>query len=246
MTATQNFRIAAIPADGVGLEVVEAGRAVLDSLAGSSGGRFTFEWKDFPWGSEYYGEHGQMMADGRPRRAQDLRRHLLRRRRLARGPRPRQPVGSAAEDLPGLRPVRQRPPGASSSRASSPHSARPTTPTSNWVVVRENTEGEYAGIGGRNLSARGQGGEVAIQSALFTEEGCERIMRFAFELARTRRRRRSPASRSPTPSSTAWCSGTTCSRGRRRLPRHGDRDVAGRRHGRQVRAAPRDLDVVVA
>ena len=63
MTATQNFRIAAIPADGVGLEVVEAGRAVLDSLAGSSGGRFSFEWKDFPWGSEYYAEHGKMMAD---------------------------------------------------------------------------------------------------------------------------------------------------------------------------------------
>ena len=63
MTATQNFRIAAIPADGVGLEVVEAGRAVLDSLAENSGGRFTFEWKDFPWGSEYYAEHGKMMAD---------------------------------------------------------------------------------------------------------------------------------------------------------------------------------------
>lgn len=55
-----------------------------------------------------------------------------------------------------------------------------------WVVVRENSEGEYAGLGGRNLSARGHGGEVAVQSALFTEVGCERIMRFAFDLARTR------------------------------------------------------------
>ncbi|WP_427924356.1 isocitrate/isopropylmalate family dehydrogenase [Streptomyces sp. cg40] len=59
-----------------------------------------------------------------------------------------------------------------------------------WVVVRENSEGEYAGLGGRNLSARGQGGEVAVQSALFTEVGCERIMRFAFDLARTRTRRK--------------------------------------------------------
>jgi isocitrate/isopropylmalate dehydrogenase len=56
-----------------------------------------------------------------------------------------------------------------------------------WVVVRENSEGEYAGLGGRNLSARGPGNEVALQTALFTEQGCERIIRFAFDLARTRR-----------------------------------------------------------
>ncbi len=59
-----------------------------------------------------------------------------------------------------------------------------------WVVVRENSEGEYAGLGGRNLSGRGPGNEVAVQSALFTEVGCERIMRFAFDLARTRVRRK--------------------------------------------------------
>ncbi|MET9685498.1 isocitrate/isopropylmalate dehydrogenase family protein [Streptomyces coeruleorubidus] len=59
-----------------------------------------------------------------------------------------------------------------------------------WVVVRENSEGEYAGLGGRNLSGRGPGGEVAVQSALFTEVGCERIMRFAFDLARTRAHRK--------------------------------------------------------
>ena len=55
-----------------------------------------------------------------------------------------------------------------------------------WVVVRENSEGEYAGFGGRNLSGRGPGNEVALQTALFTEKGCERIIRFAFDLARTR------------------------------------------------------------
>ena len=55
-----------------------------------------------------------------------------------------------------------------------------------WVVVRENSEGEYAGLGGRNLSGRGPGNEVALQTALFTDKGCERIMRFAFDLARTR------------------------------------------------------------
>ena len=77
--------------------------------------------------------------------------------------------------------------------------------------VRENSEGEYVGFGGRNLASRGRGGEVAVQSGLFTDNGCDRIMRFAFDLARTRRRRKSPASPSATPSSTAWSCGTTSS-----------------------------------
>jgi tartrate dehydrogenase/decarboxylase/D-malate dehydrogenase len=59
-----------------------------------------------------------------------------------------------------------------------------------WVVVRENSEGEYAGFGGRNLAGRGPGNEVALQTALFTEKGCERIMRFAFDLARSRPRKK--------------------------------------------------------
>src|SRR5205807_5981132 len=63
-----------------------------------------------------------------------------------------------------------------------------TAETLDWVVVRENTEGEYAGIGGRSLAARGPGKAIAIQAGLFTEEGCERIMRFAFDLALTRKR----------------------------------------------------------
>ncbi len=58
-----------------------------------------------------------------------------------------------------------------------------------WVVVRENSEGEYAGVGGRNFAGRGASSEVAVQAALFTEQGCERIIRYAFDLARTRRRK---------------------------------------------------------
>jgi tartrate dehydrogenase/decarboxylase/D-malate dehydrogenase len=65
-----------------------------------------------------------------------------------------------------------------------------TAATLDWVVVRENTEGEYAGIGGRNLAARGPGKAIAIQAGLFTEEGCERIIRFAFDLALTRKRQK--------------------------------------------------------
>lgn len=62
-----------------------------------------------------------------------------------------------------------------------------------WVVVRENAEGEYGGIGGRNVAARPGHGEVAVQSALFAETGCERIVRFTVGLARTRNRPRSLA-----------------------------------------------------
>jgi tartrate dehydrogenase/decarboxylase / D-malate dehydrogenase len=189
MTATQNFRIAAIPADGVGLEVVEAGRAVLDSLAGSSGGRFTFEWKDFPWGSEYYAEHGKMMADdgleelktfdaiyfgavGWPTVPDHVSLWGLRLK-----------ICQGFDQWANVRPVEFLPGIVSPLRKADDTDL-------NWVVVRENSEGEYAGIGGRNLSARGDGGEVAIQSALFTEVGCERIMRFAFDLARTRAKKK--------------------------------------------------------
>ena len=61
--AAQTFKIAAIPADGVGKEVVAAGRRVLDTLAAQSEGKFAFAWEEFPWGSEYYDQTGKMMAD---------------------------------------------------------------------------------------------------------------------------------------------------------------------------------------
>jgi tartrate dehydrogenase/decarboxylase/D-malate dehydrogenase len=58
-----------------------------------------------------------------------------------------------------------------------------------WVVVRENSEGEYSGFGGRNFSARPDAGEIAVQSSVFTQVGCERILRYAFDLTMKRDRR---------------------------------------------------------
>ena len=58
-----------------------------------------------------------------------------------------------------------------------PHES--SRPNIDLIIVRENSEGEYAGIGGRNLAGRGPGREVAVQAALFTEQGCERIIRYA-------------------------------------------------------------------
>ena len=60
---TQTFKIAKIPADGVGREVIEAGRRVLDVVAGQSAGAFAFAWEEFPWGSEYYDKTGRMIEE---------------------------------------------------------------------------------------------------------------------------------------------------------------------------------------
>jgi tartrate dehydrogenase/decarboxylase/D-malate dehydrogenase len=63
MSAARRFRIAAILADGVGPEVVGAGRAVLDALADGSGAAFAFDWQEFGWGCAYYARTGRMMAE---------------------------------------------------------------------------------------------------------------------------------------------------------------------------------------
>ena len=182
----RTYKIAAIPADGVGKEVVAAGRRVLDALAEHSNGAFGFTWDEFDWGSEYYARNGRMMAeDG----LETLKRYdaiyfgavgwptvpdhiTLWGLRLN--------ITQNFDQWANVRPVHFHPGVVSPLRkADDTHL--------DWVVVRENSEGEYAGLGGRNLSARGPGNEVALQTALFTEKGCERIIRFAFDLARTRR-----------------------------------------------------------
>ena len=184
--AQQTFKIAAIPADGVGTEVVAAGRRVLDTVAAQSGDRFAFEWTEFPWGCEYYEQTGRMMAaDGLQTLAafdaiyfgavgwRNVPDHIsLWGLRLN--------ITQNFDQWANIRPVKFL------TGVVSPLRKADDTEL-DWVVVRENSEGEYAGLGGRNLSGRGPGNEMALQTALFTEKGCERIMRFAFDLARTRR-----------------------------------------------------------
>ena len=181
-----------IPGDGVGREVAAAGRTVLDELAAVSGtasadGAFAFDWTEFPWGCDYYLKTGRMMAAdglevlkefdaiyfgavGWPSVPDHVSLWGLRLN-----------ICQNLDQWANVRPVRFHPGVVSPLR-------KADDATLDWVVVRENSEGEYAGLGGRNLSARGPGSEVAVQTALFTERGCERIMRFAFDLARTRPR----------------------------------------------------------
>jgi tartrate dehydrogenase/decarboxylase/D-malate dehydrogenase len=189
MTAEKTWRIAVIPGDGIGQEVVSEGQRILDVLASASHGAFAFEWTTFPWGCEYYLKTGRMMAENG---LEELRQFdavyfgavgwpgvpdalSLWGLRLA--------ICQGFDQYANVRPIRLLPGVQSPLRNATPE-------TMDWVVVRENTEGEYSGIGGRNLHARGHGKEVATQTSLFTEEGCERIMRFAFDLARTRKRRK--------------------------------------------------------
>ena len=189
MTEPRTYRIAVIPGDGIGQEVVPEGLRVLDRLAATSAGRVAFAYESFPWGCEYYLETGRMMdVDGLDRLAgfdaiyfgavgwPGVPDHVsLWGLRLA--------ICQGFDQYACVRPVRLLPGVPSPLRNASAE-------TIDWVVVRENSEGEYAGIGGRNLAGRGPGREVATQTALFTAEGCERIIRYAFELARTRKRRK--------------------------------------------------------
>jgi tartrate dehydrogenase/decarboxylase/D-malate dehydrogenase len=167
--------------------VVEAGQSVLDALATHSGGRFSFDWQTFPWGSDYYARTGRMMAeDGLEQlRAFDaiyfgavgwpnVPDHIsLWGLRLA--------ICQGFDQWANVRPVRFLP-GVTSPLRKADHTEL------DWVVVRENSEGEYSGLGGRNFAGRGPGNEIAVQSSVYTEVGSERIIRFAFDLARTRQR----------------------------------------------------------
>lgn len=175
----KTYRIALIPGDGIGKEVVPAGVKVLEAAAG----KFCLSFTQFDWGCEYYLRTGRMMpADGleqiRPFDAiylgaighpsvpdhVSLRELLLKIRfgfDLYVNLRP-------VEILPGLEPP-----------------LRGKTPDDICMLfIRENTEGEYCGLGGR--FKRGTDDEVAIQQAIFTRKGIERVMRYAFVQARRR------------------------------------------------------------
>jgi tartrate dehydrogenase/decarboxylase / D-malate dehydrogenase len=168
---------------------VPEGLRVLDALAAHSNGRLSFSYQEFPWGCQYFLDAGRMMdADGLDRLRQfdaiyfgavgwpGVPDHVsLWGLRLA--------ICQGFDQYANVRPVRLL--------AGVPSPLKnASAETLDWVVVRENTEGEYAGIGGRNLASRGPGKAIAIQAGLFTEEGCERIIRFAFDLALTRKRRK--------------------------------------------------------
>jgi tartrate dehydrogenase/decarboxylase/D-malate dehydrogenase len=181
----RTHRIAAIGGDGIGPEVVEAGLEVLEVCAVRDGG-FALAVERFDWGSDYYRKHGVMMPEGGADRlrafdailfgavgAPDIPDHItLWGLRLA--------ICQPLDQYANVRPTRILPGITSPLRHVS-------GPELDWVIVRENSEGEYAGVGGR--VHRGMAGEVATDVSMMTRGGVTRIFRFAFALARSRPRK---------------------------------------------------------
>ncbi len=179
----REYRIAAIPGDGIGTEVIAAGLQVLQVLAERDQG-FRLRVEHFPWSSDYYLKHGHYIPEGGLDRlrtfdaiffgavgAPEVPDHLsLWGLRL--------PICQGFDQYANVRPARVLPGIASPLKGGD---------AIDWVIVRENSEGEYSGSGGR--VHRGLPEELATETSVFTRNGVARIHRFAFELARKRPRK---------------------------------------------------------
>jgi tartrate dehydrogenase/decarboxylase / D-malate dehydrogenase len=178
-------RIAVMPGDGIGKEVVPEGLRVLEAAAKKFGVDFAFTHYD--WSCDYYARHGRMMPEdwfeqlsgfeaiyygavGWPATVPD---HVSLWGSLI-------PFRRRFDQYVNLRPCRLMP------GIPSPLANRKPGDI-DFVVVRENTEGEYSSVGGRLFD--GTDREIVFQESVFTRKGVDRIMKFAFELARTRRQR---------------------------------------------------------
>lgn len=176
-----HYKIAVIPGDGIGKEVVPEGMRVLEAAGARYG--ISFHWDEFPWSCDYYLKTGRMMPeDG----LEQIRHHdaiflgavgfpgvpdhislwgLLI------------PIRRGFQQYANIRPVRLMP------GIQSPLRGREAGDI-DFIVVRENTEGEYSTIGGRIFE--GTAHELVIQESIFTRRGVDRILRYAFEMARSR------------------------------------------------------------
>ena len=183
------YRIAAIPGDGIGRETVPAARRVLDVLAELHG--FGLDWTEHPWGSAFHAATGVMMPPDGIDRLRESDAVLLGAVGTPEVPDHVSlwglliPIRRQFDQYVSLRPVRTLPGVRGPLRDERPF---------DLVVVRENTEGEYGEIGGRLYRGRPQ--ELAVQEAVFTRIGVERIARYAFALARTRSGRVASATKS--------------------------------------------------
>ncbi len=184
---TKEYRIAVIAGDGIGQEVMPEGMKAL-RMAEQTLGNFHLHFEEFPWGTEYYLKHGRMLpvdglkilesfdaiylgAVGLPSLAPD---HVTLWGLLLE-------IRKSFEQSVNIRPVHLFPGINGPLRNKQPADI-------DFVCIRENTEGEYAGAGGRVHV--GTPHEVAVQTGIFTRAGTERVMRYSFELARSRPRKK--------------------------------------------------------
>jgi len=181
----KTYRIATIPGDGIGKEVVPEGQKVLEALARQNSA-LKFEFENFDWGGDYYRKHGMMMPENGldPLRNKDailfgsagdphIPDHItLWGLRLK--------ICQGFDQYANVRPTRILP-------GIDAPLKRCTPAQLDWVIVRENSEGEYSGVGGR--AHQGHPIEVATDVSMMTRAGVERIMRYAFKLAQSRPRK---------------------------------------------------------
>jgi tartrate dehydrogenase/decarboxylase/D-malate dehydrogenase len=181
----KTYKIACIPGDGIGKEVIPAGQTVLEALAKKLG-TFKFEFSSYDWGGDYYRAHGIMMPD---KGLDDLRDKDAMLFGSAGDPHIpdhitlwglRLKICQGFDQYANVRPTRILPGIDAPLKRCKPADL-------NWVIVRENSEGEYAGVGGR--AHQGHPIEVATDVSILTRAGVERIMRFAFKLAQSRPRK---------------------------------------------------------
>jgi len=176
---SERIRIACIPGDGVGSEVVAEARRVLEAAANVHGG-LTFEYEDFPWSCTYYLEHGAMMPDDALDTLSDFDTILLGAVGWPGVPDHVSlwglliPIRRHFQQFVNLRPVKLLRGMQSPLRDREPGDI-------DFLVVRENSEGEYSDVGGRIHS--GTDFEAAMQVNYFSRMGVDRTVRYAFELA---------------------------------------------------------------
>jgi tartrate dehydrogenase/decarboxylase / D-malate dehydrogenase len=177
----KTYRIAVIPGDGIGKEVVPEGIRVLDAVAAKAG--IAFVWDHFDWSCERFAQSGTMMPyDG----IAQIRHHdAIFLGAVGFPPVPDHvslwglliPIRRHFHQYVNLRPVRLVP------GVPSPLANRKPGDIDFWIV-RENSEGEYSSVGGR--MNEGTDDEIVIQETIFTRRGVDRILRYAFDLAKSR------------------------------------------------------------
>jgi tartrate dehydrogenase/decarboxylase / D-malate dehydrogenase len=181
MQGTKQYKVAVIPGDGIGKEVVPEGIRVLEAAGRKFGIRF--QWDEKPWSCEYYAKHGRMMPEDALEQIREhdaiylgavgfpgVPDHISLWGLLI-------PIRRAFDQYANIRPVRLMP------GLRSPLAGRQVGDI-DFIVVRENTEGEYSSIGGRMFE--GTEREVVIQESTFTRKGVDRILKYAFDMAQKR------------------------------------------------------------
>ena len=181
----KTYQIACIPGDGIGKEVIPAGQQVLEALA-KSDGTFAFDFRTFGWGGDWYRAHGEMMPANGLDEIRDADAILFGSAGDPQIPDHvtlwglRLKICQGFDQYANVRPTRILPGIDAPLKRCAPKDL-------DWVIVRENSEGEYAGVGGR--AHQGHPIEVATDVSMMTRAGVERIMRFAFKLAQSRPRK---------------------------------------------------------